>query len=162
MIEADQRERLLDEGDLVIEAKVGDRSIIAYAGRVPELIQAGRDAWERSREDALRLLETHAIACAVEVASEDDLVGLEALAGHEYTYDDWDSYGAFLEGNREFHLALAPQCGNERLVRVLRDLLEGMQRFFFLGLVLGQFVIAGVWVVVDLITGMQGDAIYTY
>jgi DNA-binding GntR family transcriptional regulator len=85
------------------------------------------------------VLEIHAITCAVEKASEDDLAGLEALAGHEYTYDDWDSYGAFLEGNRDFHLALAAQCGNERLVRVLRDLLEGMQRFFFLGLDLGDY-----------------------
>lgn len=35
-------------------------------------------------------------------------------------------------------------------------------RFFFLGLVLGQFVIAGVWLLVDLVTGMRGNVIYRY
>lgn len=73
MIEADQRKRLLDEADLVIEAKVGDRSIIAYAGRVPELIQAGRDAWERAREDALRLLESH--------ATDGEMIEIAAIGG---------------------------------------------------------------------------------
>ena len=31
-----------------------------------------------------------------------------------------------------------------------------------LGLVLGQFVIAGVWFVIDLFTGMQGNSIYSF
>jgi len=35
-------------------------------------------------------------------------------------------------------------------------------RYFFLGLILGQFVIAGVWFVIDLLTGMQENVIYVY
>jgi len=35
-------------------------------------------------------------------------------------------------------------------------------RYFFLGLVLGQFVIAGAWLIVDFITGMQNNVIYYY
>ena len=88
----------------------------------------------------LRLaLETHAVTRAVERAADADVALLAELASLAYTYDDRDSYGDFLEANREFHLALASLGGNARLVRVLRDLLEGMQRYFFLGLDLGDY-----------------------
>lgn len=35
-------------------------------------------------------------------------------------------------------------------------------RYFFMGLVLGQFAIAGIWLVIDFITGMQGNALYLF
>jgi len=35
-------------------------------------------------------------------------------------------------------------------------------RYFFLGLVLGQLVIAAVWLLIDYITGMQGNVLYRF
>jgi len=31
---------------------------------------------------------------------------------------------------------------------------------FFLGIILGQIVVAGVWVLIDLMTGMKGNSIF--
>lgn len=89
---------------------------------------------------ALReILECHAIELAARLASDEDLRRLEELAVTEYTYHDWASYADFLDRNFHFHVRLAALCRNDRLVATLRDLLESMQRFFFLGLDLGDF-----------------------
>jgi DNA-binding GntR family transcriptional regulator len=85
------------------------------------------------------LLESHAVELAVARASDHAIEQIEAHAAVEYTYDDWVSYGAFLEENLEFHVQLAALSGNDRLVSTLSDLLSAMQRFFFLGLDLGNF-----------------------
>ncbi len=88
----------------------------------------------------LRLvLEPYALELASRRATEADLCELETLAATEYTYHDWDSYADFLERNLDFHLRLAGLSRNDKLVLILRDLLGGMQRFFFLGLDLGDF-----------------------
>ena len=84
-------------------------------------------------------LEAFAVERAVERASAADLAGLAELARTEYTYDDRASYAEFLERNLEFHLRLAQLTGNGRLVHTLHDLVESMQRFFFLGLDLGDY-----------------------
>ena len=89
--------------------------------------------------DLRELLETHAIEIAARRASADDLSRLEKLATTEYTYHDWASYADFLDRNFDFHVQLATLSHNNRLVTVLRDLLGSMQRFFFLGLDLGDF-----------------------
>jgi DNA-binding GntR family transcriptional regulator len=89
--------------------------------------------------DLREVLETHAIALAARRASVDDLDRLERLAGTEYTSHDWSSYDDFLDRNFDFHIQLAALCRNDRLVMTLRDLLSSMQRFFFLGLDLGDF-----------------------
>jgi DNA-binding GntR family transcriptional regulator len=88
----------------------------------------------------LRLgLEVRALELAAERATSDDLDRLGELAATEYTYHDWDSYIEFLDRNFDFHIQLAALSRNDRLVSVLRDLLASMQRFFFLGLDLGDF-----------------------
>ena len=84
-------------------------------------------------------IEHHAVSLAVARASEDELARLSELAAVEYTYDDWASYVEFLEKNLGFHLEVASLSRNDRLFAVLRDLLVSMQRFFFLGLDLGDF-----------------------
>ena len=88
----------------------------------------------------LRLgLETRAIELACQRSTAEDIGRLVVLAGTEYTYHDWDSYVEFLDRNLDFHIRLATLSRNDRLVGVLRDLLVNMQRFFFLGLDLGDF-----------------------
>jgi DNA-binding GntR family transcriptional regulator len=88
----------------------------------------------------LRLgLEGRALELAVQRATAGDLERLRNLATTEYTYHDWDSYVEFLDRNLDFHIQLAELSRNDRLVSVLRDLLGSMQRFFFLGLDLGDF-----------------------
>ena len=85
------------------------------------------------------LLESHAVELAVVRASGEDIARLEVLSAVEYTYHDWASYREFLEENLEFHVQLAALSGNNRLVGTLRELLSSMQRFFFLGLDLGDY-----------------------
>ena len=90
----------------------------------------------------LRLgLETHALELAARRATPEDIERLRRLAATEYTYHDWDSYVEFLDRNLDFHLQLASLSRNDRLVSVLRDLLGSMQRFFYLGLDLGDFAL---------------------
>ncbi len=89
--------------------------------------------------DMRMLLETCAIGRAVEHANEEQIAQLKELAEYEYIYHDWSSYLRFLEHNRAFHVAIARMSGNNKLARVLDDLLEQMQRFFFLGLDMGDF-----------------------
>lgn len=89
--------------------------------------------------DLRELLETHAIKLAAQRATDSDLERLQELAANEYKYHDWESYADFLDRNFDFHIQLAALCRNDRLVTMLRDLLGGMQRFFFLGLDLGDF-----------------------
>lgn len=85
------------------------------------------------------VLETHALELALGRASDADLARLAELAATEYTYHDWASYADFLDENMGFHVQLAALSGNDRLVDTLEELLASMQRFFFLGLDLGDF-----------------------
>jgi DNA-binding GntR family transcriptional regulator len=85
------------------------------------------------------VLETKAMELAEGRISDDDLRRLSELAATEYTYHDWSSYADFLERNLDFHIQVAALSGNDRLVGVLFDLLSTMQRFFFLGLDLGDY-----------------------
>lgn len=89
--------------------------------------------------DLRAVLETHAIELAARRATADERDRLETLAATEYTYHDWASYADFLDRNFDFHIQLAALSRNERLVAMLRDLLSSMQRYFFLGLDLGDF-----------------------
>jgi DNA-binding GntR family transcriptional regulator len=85
------------------------------------------------------VLESFAVECAVERSSEEGVRELVELAQGEYTYHDWESYALFLDRNLEFHLHLATLSENDRLITTLHDLLGSMQRYFFLGLDLGDF-----------------------
>ena len=89
--------------------------------------------------DLRTVLETWSVRRAVDLATGEDLDRLDELARAEYRHDDWSSYASFLDGNRVYHLAVARISGNVRFIRVLSELIESMQRYFFLGLDLGEF-----------------------
>jgi DNA-binding GntR family transcriptional regulator len=89
--------------------------------------------------DLRLVLETHAVERACERATPRALDVLGQEARMEYVPHDFDSYVEFLEHNLEFHLLVAGLAGNRRLASTLRDLLWSMQRFFFLGLDLGDY-----------------------
>jgi DNA-binding GntR family transcriptional regulator len=93
-----------------------------------------RDAFELRQ-----VLETSAFELSKARATALDFDRLERLAEADYTYHDTASYSRFLELNREFHVQLASLTGNARLTRTLADLLGSMQRFFHLGLDLGDY-----------------------
>jgi DNA-binding GntR family transcriptional regulator len=106
----------------------------------------------------LRLgLETRALELAARRATGEDLGRLRTLAATEYTFHDWDSYVEFLDRNLDFHIQLASLSRNDRLVSVLRDLLGSMQRFFFLGLDLGDFASEMRSEHEELVTLLSGD-----
>jgi DNA-binding GntR family transcriptional regulator len=85
------------------------------------------------------LLEARAAELAAHRASDGDLARLAELASAEYVAHDRETYEEFLARNLEFHTALAEVTGNRRLARTLADLVESMQRYFFLGLEYGDF-----------------------
>jgi DNA-binding GntR family transcriptional regulator len=84
-------------------------------------------------------IETSAVSMAVARATDGELERLSELASIEYTYSDWASYVDFLDRNLGFHLEVASLSRNDRLFAVLHSLLGSMQRFFYLGLDLGDF-----------------------
>ena len=84
-------------------------------------------------------IETRAVGLATTRATDAELERLSELAAIEYTYSDWASYVDFLDKNLGFHLEVASLSRNDRLFAVLRNLLVSMQRFFYLGLDLGDF-----------------------
>lgn len=93
-----------------------------------------RDAFELRR-----VLESSAFELTEGRAGPMDYDRLEGLAVADYTYHDLASYARFLDLNRDFHVRLAALAGNARLTRTLADLLGSMQRFFYLGLDLGDY-----------------------
>ena len=84
-------------------------------------------------------IETRAVVLAVTRATDEELDRLTELAAIEYTFSDWVSYVDFLDKNLGFHLEVASLSRNDRLFSVLHNLLVSMQRYFFLGLDLGDF-----------------------
>jgi DNA-binding GntR family transcriptional regulator len=59
---------------------------------------------------------------------------LKKMSEVTYNLDDPESHIFFLQTNRKFHITLAEAAGNRRLVDMLEDLLNQMERLFHLGL----------------------------
>jgi DNA-binding GntR family transcriptional regulator len=85
---------------------------------------------------ALRiLLEGEAARLAASAAPDPgQLRLLEEAARTSYDPNDSDSIARFLRANTEFHTAVARVAKNERLVGVLEQVLDQMERVFHLGL----------------------------
>lgn len=61
---------------------------------------------------------------------------LETVCQAAYQPGDRASERAFLAANKEFHIAVVDGAGNQRLTRIVSQLLEEMTRLFHLGLAL--------------------------
>jgi GntR family transcriptional regulator, rspAB operon transcriptional repressor len=80
------------------------------------------------------LLEPAAVELAIQRAPREAIEALHDLAHRRYVHGDQDSYERFIVDNLELHVRIAESTGNQRLALMLRNLLEEMQRLYFLSL----------------------------
>jgi DNA-binding GntR family transcriptional regulator len=84
--------------------------------------------------DLRLILELTAVQRAVHHPASDLIASLREMAEAQYKPDEPESHISFLRTNRIFHLALADAAANRRLVEMLSDLFNEMERLFHLGL----------------------------
>jgi DNA-binding GntR family transcriptional regulator len=138
---------LLTESHLAARLGLGKTPVrealqrLVYRGFVEVMPRAGYRAKPVTIEDvrdlmALRLLleEEAASAAARRSSQRNDLEALDALCVSSYDPSDRATIAAFLDANTAFHLAIAGISGNQRLVDVLRSLLEQSERLMRIGL----------------------------
>ncbi|KAA3628830.1 MAG: GntR family transcriptional regulator [Proteobacteria bacterium] len=65
---------------------------------------------------------------------EEKLRRLDEICRTEYCVDDKQGTAGFLQANHEFHVTIARASGNERLARMIGQLLDDMERLFHFGL----------------------------
>lgn len=81
------------------------------------------------------LLETEAARLAAGNVDEQYLKSLDRVCKKGYRHRDRASQRAYLSANREFHLAICRSSGNERLAKIVEQLIDHMSRMLFLGIV---------------------------
>lgn len=84
--------------------------------------------------DLRLILEVAAAERAAQNPSPEQIALLRGMAVVSYDLDDPESHTLFLKTNRNFHLTLAEAAANKRLVDMLGQLLNEMNRLFYLGL----------------------------
>ena len=84
------------------------------------------------------LLETAAARQAAGHVDEQYLKKLDRICKKGYTHGDRKSQQAYLAAHSEFHLAICRASGNERLVKIVEQLIDHMSRMLFLGIVASQ------------------------
>lgn len=114
--------RLVQEGFVEVRPRQGYRV-------APITLASVHDVFE------LRLLlEPAAVELAIRRAPREAITALHDLAHAHYVHGDQDSYERFIVDNLNLHVRIAESTGNQRLAQMLRNLLEEMQRLFFLSL----------------------------
>ena len=88
----------------------------------------------RALFDLRLILETVAVERAAQQPSSALIVGLREMSTVKYELDEPESHIYFLETNRAFHLTLAEAAGNPRLLALMSDLFDELERLFHLGL----------------------------
>lgn len=83
--------------------------------------------------DVRTILEAGAAEFACTRLTEEQIDRLNALADVDYTHSEQQSLTAFVRSNRDFHLAIVEASGNGRLVELLAQQIDALERFFFLG-----------------------------
>ena len=84
--------------------------------------------------DLRLILECTAVERAVQNPNSELIGGLKDMAEVTYDPDEPESHISFLKTNRTFHLAMAEATNNQRLISLLSDLFNEMERLFHLGL----------------------------
>ncbi len=84
--------------------------------------------------DLRLILEVTAAERAAQNPSSALIAGLRAMSTVKYEPAEPETHISFLNTNRAFHLALAEAATNRRLVGLLEDLFNEMERLFHLGL----------------------------
>jgi DNA-binding GntR family transcriptional regulator len=84
--------------------------------------------------DLRLILEVTAVRRAASNPNPELLGRLKEMAEVKYEPDEPESHISFLQTNRSFHLALAEAAANHRLVGLLGNLFNQMERLFHLGL----------------------------
>lgn len=82
------------------------------------------------------LLEPEAVRLAVPRVDVAAMREFDAVCARGFAAGDPVRESSFLRANREFHLTIIRGCGNERLIRLLENLIDQMERLFRLGLAL--------------------------
>jgi DNA-binding GntR family transcriptional regulator len=84
--------------------------------------------------DLRLILEITAVERAAQDPASELLSRLKEMAEAKYEPGEPESHISFLQTNQAFHLALAEAAANRRLVGLLEDLFNQMERLFHLGL----------------------------
>lgn len=114
--------RLVQEGFVEVRPRQGYRV-------APITLASVHDVFE------LRLLlEPAAVEFAIRRAPREAITALHDLAHAHYVHGDQESYERFIVDNLNLHVRIAESTGNQRLAHMLGNLLEEMQRLFFLSL----------------------------
>ena len=114
--------RLVQEGFVEVRPRQGYRVS-------PITLASVHDVFE------LRLmLEPAAVELAIQRAPKEAIIALHDLAHAEYVHGDRESYERFIVDNLVLHVRIAESTGNQRLAHMLGNLLEEMQRLFFLSM----------------------------
>ncbi len=80
------------------------------------------------------ILEPRAARLAAGHLNEQQLVRLTQTSQTNYSTDNPESVGTFLEANKIFHVSIAQATGNHRMANTIARLLDEMQRLLHLGL----------------------------
>jgi DNA-binding GntR family transcriptional regulator len=80
------------------------------------------------------ILEVAAAERAAQNPSSELITGLREMSTVKYEPTEPETHISFLRTNRAFHLALAEAANNRRLVDLLEDLFNELERLFHLGL----------------------------
>ncbi|HST05749.1 MAG TPA: GntR family transcriptional regulator [Chloroflexia bacterium] len=81
--------------------------------------------------DARLLVEPRVARLAAGQVDSERLRRLHDLCGAPQRFEDVQTLGRFIEANAAFHLAVAEGTGNDRLVSIVKGLLESMGRFMY-------------------------------
>jgi DNA-binding GntR family transcriptional regulator len=83
--------------------------------------------------DLRNILESGAVSLAAVRITEPELDALDQMAAAGYDKEVLSSLDQFVGANRNFHSAIVRASGNRRLYEQLVNVLDGLERFFYIG-----------------------------